>query len=284
MRKLNQHTAELSLEDYFSPMALEGSFNVIELAAKAKQLYPKLLSALSDFKAGFASNVELEQELRGLSKERQSLVRIVRTLDFVDYSSTAMPVPENFKGNLNAYRRVLEESNSLLYGQLKDLVLEYKHTLTMIITDKTMRVHGGVHKNVYSKSLKLVETVSSSVNNFFPRNTGGMYNRLRDVVKNVSDLEEYVVKTGSGDLSEQRKILTEIQPLVTECSDLLNVLIQGNQRGEYLDMTAVAMADLSEGAYTIGKLIERASALYYEQNLFYAAYAKICAKIKKDHQ
>lgn len=258
----HQPYEHLSLEEQLVTIAHEGlTANIIGMF---RDIIPNFSNRLKELKAKLsASQVQVQQLEATFTKVEKEALAVAEHSDFLVYGERFIMTPENFKGNLLEYSKVLNTVSSKLFQAQSAALDEYATILSVFLTNKDAKVsikdHTAFFEKIESERVKLTKEIS----NFFTVETGVGQLPLRKVFNRFAEIKPFFEETKK--LSDHQKSLElrKVQESVTHCVELLDLVIKGVKENTITEISPEAAKNIANGAYEMGKFVELVTVVYF---------------------
>ena len=250
-------TTTISLESQLERLALESNFlsNVIETF---KDTIPSLVTKITEGAGrlttiSFTSGASEASDIKSLTKK---LTIVSAPVGFSAYKDTLVSVPEGFKGSLVDYLRTLSSLSAEVFQGANQILGEYNVVLAAFLTNKENKISLKDHTDLFHRVQKRREQLTSEISKFFPGNSDLSKAKLGSIIDRLADINEVIAgyhKLDNGHISDNLK---DIAASTNKAADMLNLVI-GNVESEGAGgISGVAVKNIAEGAYEIGKYVE----------------------------
>jgi hypothetical protein len=257
----------VSLETQLEQLALEANFlpNVISS-------FKKTLTSL------FTSLKDSESYIKGLAdKKEQCLADVkiytdsVRTSDkiiYMNYGERLVSKPENFQGHFLDYAEVLNTVASDLYRLRAEFMPQYVGILSSFLTNKDDKLALKDHTIIYNKLANERTNAANKLKQFFPKDNGLSKTEFKKVVARLADLKPLYTQTTTLAKLQTKSNLTILQNDVTQCTELLNMLIEQVHNGTITNISSNSAMNIANGAYEVAKFVEFVGVVYFDSMVF----------------
>lgn len=246
---------KVSLESQLQRLALEASAvsNVIDTF---KGIVPSLAEKLREVYASLKSDDDLSRELKNTRNKFGDVKSKFAHASFLNYSKTAVSVPEGFKGNLLDYIQVLAGMSQEIFLEANKTLGSYNFALAAFISNKESKTSLQDHSHLFHQVAKRREELNDRLKPFFPTTSNLSKNYLGDVISRFADVEALVAQ--SEKLNQQRKSqnIKDITEAVKKSVDMLDIIIEDTQSNGVAKVSGAAAMNISQGAYELGKYVE----------------------------
>lgn len=255
--KVNQDNLHLSTE-----------FSVLgDLSTKFKAALEPLSNYMGSL-GSVISNAMSANFVTGFAFGGSSIQTKLEKMNFAGYSQNVIPVPENFKGNLLEYGLVLDKLDKGSYGIHLTLLKDYKDLLSRTLSNRSAR-NASVDQNLIKNEAEdKLAAIAKGVSPFFPKATGKQRQRLRDVFDNSAQINTMMQYAGKANPLNDKQDLEKIKVQVTLCSKLLAGILDGVKKGEIEGFDDTVALAISNGAHSVGRLVERVALFHHEKYIY----------------
>lgn len=205
----------------------------------------------------------------------------VKRLKFSNLKPYSVVIPENFKGRYVDYLKdLIDASGNLVPGVEKSLGT-LKMTLSAFMNefseDKADNLFG---KLVYKESEKRTSNYNDKLSKYFPSKSNATKGYIKDVLNSLDDLP----KIFSG-ISELEKLinpseLKNITKLATEVSEMVDLVLEQNNKTGFLVNSNYLKKDLISSLHTVAKEVELVAYVYAKCMFFYKAVDSLSNTVK----
>jgi hypothetical protein len=269
----------ISMED--SSFIMEGLFTFDDIKNSLSNIFSGFKTKLTEMKQKIQISFKMVEEQEHLIEVHNKFLSsgFQKKINYVTYSGEPIHCPENFKGNLLTYGLLLndliEENSTYTIKELEELRI----LLSSIVSNPTDPIDTKL-KTKYEGIEIYLEKLNKKLAPYFPTPTGKVNIRLRDGLKNVEEIYEYLNLNNSKNLRLHKDTIYKIEQLVDESVKRMGVLhtkIQKDDVNYKMKMELLYIA-----TFNVAKLVERFSVLYYDLSLFVGAQEKNIIKFEND--
>jgi hypothetical protein len=255
-----EDTVSISLETHMEKLALEANV-LANLIDTFRNILPVLTNKISG--ALVPMKLNNSSEVIEAIKTFRTLEPKLKHVNYMNYVTTVVAVPENFSGELLSYINTLIKLSPEIYTQTKLMLNEYKSLLAVFISNKDSRNSLKDDRSFFAKIEKNRADTSALLESYFPGHTDKSVVYLKDVLGRFADLHPLTVALSKLDSKHNSQNLVEIESLTKECVDLLNIVMENIKVGSIDNVNGVMSMNLSTGAYEVAKYLEFLSVFKY---------------------
>jgi hypothetical protein len=274
MQKLCQafpvSTSSISLESHLQQIAMEGNF-LTNMITTFRTALPAFVSKLRDVNMAFFNKTgQAKLVPLTLSSNDRNILDHMDMLDFLIFGDTYVMVPENFKGNLNAYAKELSRVAEAVFRMENKALQEYNMILSSFITNKDDKISIKDHTAFFTRVRNEREDLMGDLNKFFKNNNNKTRAPLRSVMQRFKDVEPFLEATTALTSTQNKASLDKIHNATNQCADLLDIIIKSMSEGKMDNISPEAANNIATGAYEIGKYVEFVSLVYFRISVLIA--------------
>jgi hypothetical protein len=172
-------------------------------------------------------------------------------------SSTVIPVPENFSGDLLDYTQFMTKNDEkVIYEATLNLLSVYETILADFLSNKDSKVSLISHDHLYKKAVKVTEDLGDVHKKFFPLNTNKSRARLGDCFSRLNDVQEFSKLYPNLLNTFNKAPVKAIKQASDRCVSLLSLVCDAAQKEDVKEISPAATRNIASGAYEMGKLLE----------------------------
>jgi hypothetical protein len=259
--------SELSLELQLERLALEANFlpNVI---ASFKKTVNSLFAALKDSESAIKGLLDKKEVCLADIKIYGESIKITDKIIYTNYGERLISKPENFQGHFLDYAEVLNTVASDLYKLRSEIMPQYIGILSSFLTNKDDKISLKDYNHVYARVANERTNVTNKLKQFFPKDNGLTKVEFKKVIARLADLKPLYSQTTTLAKLQNKSNLTIIQNDVTQCTELLNMLIDEVNNGTITNISSNAALNIADGAYEIAKFVELIGIVYFDTMVF----------------
>lgn len=204
-------------------------------------------------------------------KTRQALNNS-RQLDLQVFGERLITVPENFKGHLLPYSRVLYQA---LETGLKHqgVMTQFNQYLTTIINNPELRNKAAPTTMAYGVLNTYRSETTPLLSYFFKKDTGISKARMKNVLERFADVEPLVEQTQQLAHLLDIKILHGYQEKIQEMVHLLDIIQEQYDKNKIAYLSSTLAVELSQGVYEVAQYVEFIALLQYD--------GRVCLQVVK---
>ena len=213
--------------------------------------------------------------VKGIVKEFPELDKKLKYANFVDYNKTLVSVPEGFRGNLLDYLKLLNKVTPDVYSSANTMLAEYHTMLANFVTNKDSKISLRDETGFFKKITHHREDINKQINHYFP--TGGSTSKqyLGTVIHRFADIHSLVDEVKNLDRKHVAQNLKTVNGEVQECVELLNIIIDHNEKNAISTVSGEAAMNIAAGTYEVAKYIEFLSIYRFKTMLAITAVEKL---------
>lgn len=258
-----EETDTYSFDYYYRRLAVESAIpeNILSLFRK---VIPKSSELLCSYLPGLQAYEQGNPEIFVKNSDTKRLLSEVRKLSYMSFQDTLITVPEGFTGSLNAYLEALLLDQSHLFEKTFEYLRKYSVELSMFLSNQEKRISLTSHNELFREIRSYRERTLKEMQRFVDKkNATRSRARLGDVFERFADFERFFAL--SEKLADQRKrqdfkkIVSEVQ----KASELLKLIKDRVDAGEFQDISGQRAKDVAEGAYEAARCVELVSLYAY---------------------
>lgn len=264
---MSDFEVKVSLETQLEQLALEANFlpNVIN---SFKKTLTSLFTSLKDSEAAIKGLIDKKEQSLANVKIYTDSVRIIDSISYANYGERLISKPENFQGHFLDYAEVLHTVASDLYKLRAEVIPQYIGVLSSFLTNKDDKIALKDYTNIYTKLANERTSATNKLKQFFPRDNGLTKVEFKKVVARLADLKPLYDQTSILAKLQTKNNLVIIQNDVTQCTELLNMLIEQVNNGSITNISSNAAVNIANGAYEVAKFVEFVGIVYFDTMVF----------------
>jgi len=264
---MSDYEPKLSLELQLEQLALEANFlpNVIN---SFKKTLASLFNSLKDSEAAIKGLLDKKEVSLANVKIYGESVKVTDKIIYTNYGERLISKPENFQGHFLDYAEVLHSVASDLYKLRAEVMPQYIGVLSSFLTNKDDKIALKDYTNIYTKLANERASATGKLKQFFPKDNGLSKVEFKKVVARLADLKPLYNTTSTLDKLQVKSNLVIIQNDVTQCTELLNMLIEQVNNGSITNISSNAAMNIANGAYEVAKFVEFVGVVYFDSMVF----------------
>lgn len=264
---MSDYEPKLSLELQLEQLALEANFlpNVIN---SFKKTLANLFTSLKDSEAYVKGLLDKKEVNLANIKIYGESVKVANEIIYTNYGERLISKPENFQGHFLDYAEVLNSIASDLYKLRAEVMPQYIGVLSSFLTNKDDKIALKDYTNIYTKLANERTNATNKLKQFFPKDNGLSKVEFKKVVARLADLKPLYATTSTLDKLQVKSNLVIIQNDVTQCTELLNMLIEQVNNGTITNVSSNAAMNIANGAYEVAKFVEFVGVVYFDSMVF----------------
>ena len=264
---MSDFETHVSLETQLEQLALEANFlpNVI---ASFKKTLSGLFASLKDSEALIRGLIDKKEQCLADIKIYTDSVKVTDKIIYANYGERLISKPENFQGHFLDYAEVLNSVASDLYKLRAEIMPQYVGILSSFLTNKDDKLALKDHTIIYNKLANERTSAGNKLKQFFPRDNGLSKIEFKKVVARLADLKPLYSQTTTLAKLQIKSNLTIIQKDVTQCTELLNMLIEQVNNGTITNISSNSAMNIANGAYEVAKFVEFIGVVYFDSMVF----------------
>lgn len=275
----------VSIEHQLERIALEGQFTQ-NLAQLFHDILPAFRTRLSQLQTQLTFFSKKDPEDTALIQSfdqkvgykiqhdqttRQALSNI-QQLDLQIFGERLITVPENFKGHLLPYSRVLTQA---LDGGLKHqgVMTQFNQYLTTVVNNPELRNKAAPTTMTYGALNTYRSETTPLLSLFFKKDSGISKARLKAVLERFADVEPLIEQSQRLAHLLDIKILHGYQEKIQEMVHLLDIIQEQYDKNKIAYLSSALALELSRGVYEVAQYVEFIALLQYD--------GRVCLQVVK---
>ena len=261
--KDDQIKVQLNAEHYRNAevLSLEA---ITDYLGKTKDFFHSFQTTIFDFNS--------DQALHDAISTRHETLAVIKRLQFVDIADEVVTKPEKFQGKYHPYLKDLIDVCKVSAPDTLQLLNTVKLGLASFINEYTEDGVLSVYGTEYAKdSAKKIQNGQKVISSYFPESKSTFKTRVKDVLRNLGEVEG--LYNGAVELESHisHDKVKQISKLADEISDMVDVLIEQNNKSGILLRNTEAKKDLTDMIHTAAESVRFTSYLYANTLYFYKA-------------
>ena len=253
----------LSTEHHLDMLAIEGEA-LSNLITVFRNSIPDFATAIKASSASISSLFDSNKKtIDELSKDQKLAVLAANHVDWLNYGTRSVAVPENFKGTLSDYAGTLLYVSKELYQISTAAMADYSTILATFISNKDDKLALKDHTAFYKRLSARREELNNKLAAFTKAHAPGATS-IRSVIPRASDLEPLIRSAIQLDKENSVDRLKDFRDSINKSSDLLDIIIERAKDGDIEKISPAAAMNISKGAYEVAKIAEFYGVVYYD--------------------
>lgn len=242
-------------DQLYRRMVVESVANT-SLLALFKDIVPKSAELIRSFTSPLSKFAETPTN-RLDNRQREALLKKIKTVNFLAYEDTVVAVPEGLDTKLVPYLQVLVKQSDLVAKHGLKMIQDYNIELGMFLSNADIRTSLKSHSQHYQAVRQERESYQKLINaHFSKKNPTLSRRRISDVIDRFADLElVFRLEQELLEIRGETSHTTVISEL-NRAADMLTLIrarLDGDEIGNVSNQVA---KNLAEGAYEVAKYAE----------------------------
>lgn len=221
---------------------------------------------------GTITFTDTDKALVDATANRFEVQSVLKRVHFSELAPEIVQTPERFQGEYVDYVKTLVDASKESVPEVTQLLNNLKMAISGFINeyseDGVLSVYG---KSYAVASEKLISKHKEKVAKFFPVNKSNASAKVKDVIRKNGDIETLYTEVKHLEANISHSKLKDIIRLSKEVSEMVDVLIEQNNKNGILLKNDSAKRDLVEMIHTGATGVEFISYLYANTVYFYKA-------------
>jgi hypothetical protein len=214
--------------------------------------------------------------------QRKTLLIAIEKANWLNYGGAAMPIPENFVGNISEYYKIMIAWDASIYNDTINFAEQQATILKKIVTSKALREQISPQHEVYDIIEKNITAQKKEVDKYFKSVTGKSFAKVSSILPKRDDAKELVKDQDFLKKDMGLDKLSTISELVKEIDGLVLDLIASHKRKALIGLDNDAIIAIVRGVKGVGSMVERTAIHHYQKELVCMSADRICKKMVED--
>jgi hypothetical protein len=214
--------------------------------------------------------------------QRKTLLIAIEKANWLNYGAAAMPIPENFVGNISEYYKIMIAWDASIYNDTINFAEQQVTLLKKIVTSKALREQISPQHEIYEIIEKNITAQKKEVDKYFKSTTGKSFAKVSSILPKREDAKELVKDQDFLKKDMGLDKLSTISELVKEIDDLVLDLIASHKRKPLIGLDNDAIIAIVRGVKGVGSMVERTAVHHYQKELVCMSADRICKKMVED--
>lgn len=239
------------------------------MAQSIAKFFPSVFKDFNEGASKYLSNLTAWTfdtfKLQGFTKRESSYLDELVKVPFAEMENFKVPVPEGFKGNLNAYTALLIEDKAYFYDTFVPALENFYVILSSVVTNKDARLSLRDDVQAYKK-LAQMRTARDKAEQKFFTNSNEAQIKFPIAFENAGEVGSYYTKLNELSTHDHSQLLKMVKDKIVSIGSVVNALVEMTESGAIKNVTPEVVKSLHAGTYEMASQIEFFAIYLYRCN------------------